>query len=44
MVDAGFIKGQSDNLPRVDMFMTASYIKNSEDFSQAEVRGVKARK
>lgn len=44
MTDAGFSKGQSDNLPSVDMFMVASYIKNTESFSLAEIRGVKARK
>uniref|UniRef100_A0AAR5QC40 Uncharacterized protein n=1 Tax=Dendroctonus ponderosae TaxID=77166 RepID=A0AAR5QC40_DENPD len=42
MTDAGFVKGQSDNLSLVDMFMVASYIKNTESFTLAEVRGVKA--
>lgn len=41
--EGGFFKGQSDNLPTVDMFMVATYIKTSESFSLAEVRGVKAR-
>ena len=44
MTDEGFLKGQSDNLPTVDMFMVASFIKNSESFSLGEVRGVKANK
>lgn len=38
MTDQGFSKGQSDNLPKVDMFMVASFIQNSESFSLGEVR------
>ncbi|XP_050294325.1 uncharacterized protein LOC126734668 [Anthonomus grandis grandis] len=41
-MDEGFCKGQSDNLPKVDMFMVATFIKNAESFSLGEVRGVKA--
>lgn len=44
MTDEGFVKGQSDNLPTVDMFMVASFMQNAEDFSLGEVRGVKASK
>lgn len=44
MTDEGFVKGQSDNLPRVDIFMVTSFIKNTDSFSLGEVRGVKANK
>lgn len=44
MTEEGFSKGQSDNLPSVDMFMVASFIKNADSFSLGEVRGVKADK
>lgn len=44
MADDGFSKGQSDNLPKVDMFMVASFIKDADSFSLAEVRGVKLNK
>ena len=44
MTEAGFTKGQSDNLPKVDMFMVASFIKKAESFSLGEVRGVKAKR
>ena len=42
MTDEGFSKGQSDNLPNVDMFMVATFIKNAESVPLGEVRGVKA--
>lgn len=44
MTYEGFSKGQSDNLPVVDMFMVTHYIKDTESFSLGEVRGVKANK
>lgn len=42
MTDEGFSKGQSDNLPKMDMFMVATFIKQTESFSLGEIRGVKA--
>ncbi|KAL1488098.1 hypothetical protein ABEB36_012941 [Hypothenemus hampei] len=44
MTEEGFVKGQSDNLPRVDMFMITNFIRNTDSFALAEVRGVKADK
>ncbi|XP_050513201.1 calcium uptake protein 1 homolog, mitochondrial isoform X6 [Diabrotica virgifera virgifera] len=44
MTEEGFCKGQSDNLPIVDMCMVATYFQKSENFSVGEVRGVKADK
>ncbi|XP_072403334.1 uncharacterized protein [Diabrotica undecimpunctata] len=44
MTEEGFSKGQSDNLPIVNMFMVATYFQNGENFSLGEVRGVKADK
>lgn len=41
-MDEGFSKGQSDNLPIVSPMMMASFFKNSQDFLNAEIRGVKA--
>ncbi|GLV37568.1 uncharacterized protein CBL_20380 [Carabus blaptoides fortunei] len=42
MVEPGFSKGQSDNLPYVDEFMVANYIKSHECYTSTELRGVKA--
>ncbi|CAG9773268.1 unnamed protein product [Ceutorhynchus assimilis] len=44
MTEEGFFKGDSDNLPMVDMFMVADIIKNSENFPLGEIRGVTADK
>lgn len=37
-------EGKSDNLPTVDVFMVATFIKSSESYSIGEMRGVKANK
>lgn len=44
MTEEGYSKAQSDNLPIVDMFMVADFIKNNDCFSLGEVRGVKTNK
>ncbi|XP_071576230.1 uncharacterized protein [Temnothorax nylanderi] len=41
MVDSGFVKGNSNNLPKVDMFMVCEYVKNNDNFNAAEVRNAK---
>ncbi|XP_011701495.1 PREDICTED: uncharacterized protein LOC105458122 [Wasmannia auropunctata] len=41
MVDSDFVKGNSNNLPKVDMFMVCEYVKNSDDFNAAEFRNAK---
>lgn len=41
MVDIGFMKAQSDNLPNVDVFMIAKYFQGNPCFTSSE-RGVKA--
>ena len=38
----GFVKGQSDNLPKIDALCLFSFLKNHPDFMGAEMRGVKA--
>ncbi|XP_074030188.1 uncharacterized protein [Leptinotarsa decemlineata] len=42
MTEAGFVMAQSDNLPRIDVFMMISFFANHPDFTSAEIRGVKA--
>lgn len=42
MTEEGFKKAQSDNLPCVDAIMVASFLKNSDCFVAAEIRGSKA--
>jgi hypothetical protein len=36
-----FIKGNSDNLPRVDMHMMHEYYINNINYFSAEIKGVK---
>lgn len=38
----GFIKADSRNLPKIDIFMVFEYIKQSDKFNAAEVRNAKA--
>ena len=40
-LDPGFMKADSSNLPEIDVFMVAEYVKNCDFFNQAEVRNVK---
>lgn len=42
MVDAGYVKAKSDNLPQIDIFMVGEFLKGDERFSAAEIRGAKA--
>ncbi|KAK5647089.1 hypothetical protein RI129_005553 [Pyrocoelia pectoralis] len=41
MVDAGYLKAMSDNLPRVDVFMLAEFLKKDDRFNTAEIHGAK---
>ncbi|CAG9793255.1 unnamed protein product [Diatraea saccharalis] len=42
MTDCGYVKAQSDNLPRIDMFMMSTYFSSNLDYTSAEIKGVKA--
>lgn len=42
MVEPGFIKAKSDDLPKVDIFMIGEFLKNDDRFNAAEIRGAKA--
>ena len=42
MTDQGYLKGQSDNLTKVDSIIVAELFSKSDVFSLAEIRGVKA--
>ncbi|KAF5277326.1 hypothetical protein FQR65_LT16016 [Abscondita terminalis] len=37
-----FVIAQSDNLPKVDLFMVMQYITNSDCYNSAEIKGWKA--
>lgn len=42
VLELGFIKANSTNLPKIDMFMVFEFIKQSDKFNAAEVRNAKA--
>jgi len=42
MVDPGFVKANSSNLPKIDIFMVAEFVKNDDRCNTAEIRLVKA--
>ena len=42
VMESGFIKADSRNLPKIDMFMVFEYIKQSDKFNAVEVRNAKA--
>ena len=42
MVETGFVKTDSRNLPKIDIFMVAEFIKTDNRFNAAEIRLVKA--
>ncbi|KAL0811978.1 hypothetical protein ABMA28_009376 [Loxostege sticticalis] len=42
MTESGFVRGQSDNLPRIDAFMMSSYFHSNPNYTSAEVKGVKS--
>ena len=41
---AGFVKGESDNLPKIDVEAMFSYFANNPDFTGAEMRGAKSQR
>lgn len=41
---AEFLKGQSDNLPKIDAITMFSFLGRNNDFTGAEIRGVKAQR
>ena len=41
MVDSGFVKGNYNNLLKVDMFMVCEYVKNNDNFNAAKIRNAK---
>lgn len=43
-MEEGFVKGQSDNLPKVVIFMVARYLSENGDYVAAEMRGIKLNK
>lgn len=42
--NTGFVKAQSDNLPKVTVLMVSDFFAESDVFNIAETRGVKAKK
>ena len=42
VVESGFVKSNSKNSPKIDMFMVFEYIKQSDKFNAVEVRNAKA--
>lgn len=42
MTDSGFVRGQADNLPRIDDLMMGSFFINNANFTSAEFKGWKA--
>ncbi|XP_039307968.1 uncharacterized protein LOC120358291 [Solenopsis invicta] len=42
ILESGFIKAHSTNLPKIDAFMVCEFVKESDKFNAAEVRNAKA--
>ena len=42
MLEPEYIKADSTNLPKIDMFMVAEFVKNDDRYNAAEIRLVKA--
>ncbi|XP_037977958.2 uncharacterized protein LOC119691090 isoform X1 [Plutella xylostella] len=42
MTERGFVKAQSDNLPKVHVFMMSTYLTSNPNFTSVEIKGVKA--
>ena len=40
-VESGYVKADSGNLPKVNIFMVLDYVKNDERFNDPEVRNSK---
>lgn len=43
-LEQGFLKGDSGNLPMVDVIMVMEYFNQNKDYISAELRGVKMEK
>lgn len=41
---AGFVKAQSDNLPRIDAVSMFSFLRKNPDFTGAELQGDKTKR
>ena len=41
-VDSGFVKADSGNLPKIDMFMVLEYFTSNPEYAAPEIRDVKA--
>lgn len=41
MLEMGFDKASTDNLPKIDDLMTGAYFTDNPNFCSAEIRGVK---
>ena len=41
-VDRGFVKADSENLPKISMFMMLEYFTSDPKYTAPEIRGVKA--
>lgn len=41
-METGYAKGSSDNLPSVDVFMIAEFMKTDDWFNASEIRGSNA--
>lgn len=41
-LEPGFVKADSGNIPKIDIFMVLNYIKNDDRFNDPEVRNAKA--
>ena len=39
MTENGFVKAQSDNLPRIDAFMMSAYFVSNHEFTSEEFKG-----
>ncbi|KAF9808195.1 hypothetical protein SFRURICE_017347 [Spodoptera frugiperda] len=42
MTDIGYVKAQSDNLPKINVFMMTAYFTSNSDLTSTEIKGVKA--
>ena len=41
-VDSGFVKADSENLPKISMFMMLGYFTSNPKYAAPEIRSVKA--
>ena len=40
-MEEGFVKGQSDNLPKIDIFAVMEFFSSNPSYVSAEIKGVK---